>query len=82
MNAPQAGRRCSMGCASWPDHKDFYVCPSCGEPTTKYSNLYPLDLDEALSRKRHIDFEYFYENDWPAQRPLFEARHPELAVDL
>ena len=55
------GRRCELGCESWPDESDFDFCPSCGEPTVRYSNLTPLDADEAHSLRRHAAFERYYE---------------------
>jgi hypothetical protein len=55
------GRRCDTGCESWPPDSEFVRCPQCGEPTTVYNNLQPLDLDEAISIKRHLDFEAKYE---------------------
>lgn len=36
-------------------------CPICGEQTTVYTNLQPLDSDEAASILSHIQFEKFYE---------------------
>lgn len=53
------GRRCDLGCESWPDDKRYDKCPSCGRETTRYSNLRPLDKLEAL----FAEFEAFYE-DW------------------
>lgn len=56
------GRRCDIGCESWPDTAEYKVCPVCGEQTTCYSNLHPLDVDEARSKRLHIEFElYCYE---------------------
>lgn len=50
------GRRCDMGCESWPDSNEYRVCPLCGEPTTRFRNLQPLDEDEA----RRVKFDAFY----------------------
>lgn len=55
------GRRCDFGCESWPDHDDYATCPACGEETTRYSNLKPLDADVARSLKLELDFESYYE---------------------
>jgi hypothetical protein len=78
--APSRGRRCDMGCESWPPTDAYKECPVCGEPTTIYTNLYPVAEDEAESRVNHLLFEDFYENEWPSLRADFESRHPELAV--
>lgn len=55
------GRRCDVGCESWPDHDDYRVCLVCGEETTRYSNLLPIDEEEAQSLKRTLDFEEYYQ---------------------
>jgi hypothetical protein len=55
------GRRCGIGCESWPDDDEYAVCPRCGEETERYRNLNPLDEDEARSIKLHLEFEEFYE---------------------
>lgn len=41
------GRRCSIGCESWPDEGIYAKCPRCGETTTRYSGLEPLSHAEA-----------------------------------
>jgi hypothetical protein len=51
------GRRCDVGCASWPDDQKYRTCPICGESTSRFTNLAPLDEDEAVS----LIFEHFYE---------------------
>ena len=55
------GRRCDPGCESWPDSDDYKRCPTCGEKTTRYSNLRPLDEGEAHSLKAQGEFKVFYE---------------------
>lgn len=55
------GRRCDMGCESWPDTTDFATCLRCGGATTRYSNLQPMDFDEAISLLRHARFNRYYE---------------------
>lgn len=50
-----------MGCESWPDEALYTRCPRCGEPTTRHTNLYPLDSEEAASILSHIEFEKYYE---------------------
>jgi hypothetical protein len=47
------GRRCEIGCETWPDESTYTTCPSCGEKTTRYSNLSPLDAAEARSLRVH-----------------------------
>jgi hypothetical protein len=50
------GRRCGMGCESWPDDNAYKVCPICGEKAPRYKNLEPLTPEEAA----HAAFEHFY----------------------
>jgi hypothetical protein len=69
------GRRCSIGCESWPDEPDYHECPSCGEPTTRYRNLFPLSPHDARVKRLHILFEEFYEDEWPLLRPV---ENPEM----
>lgn len=74
------GRRCDNGCESWPDNEEFKVCPKCDEETKRFSNLQPLDLDEARSIKAHIDFDAYYERRCarlgvPVEGPLPEKHN-------
>lgn len=56
------GRRCDMGCESWPnDSVKYGVCPQCGMETSCFSNLHPLTKDEAEQRVKEIEFERVYE---------------------
>lgn len=56
------GRRCEIGCESWPDNKEEYeFCPICGQETRRWSNLLPLDEDEAKVAKARLEFEAYYE---------------------
>jgi hypothetical protein len=55
------GRRCSLGCESWPDDDKYNSCEVCGEKTKRYRNLSPLDEDEANSRVQNIRFDAYYE---------------------
>jgi len=55
------GRRCDVGCESWPDEAIYSTCPICGEPTTRYSNLQILPADEAESILLHQQFQRYYE---------------------
>lgn len=75
------GRRCDLGCESWPDHNDYGVCAVCGEETTRYSNLLPISDEDAEILKRQLDFEAYYENycdrvSRPADGPL-EPTHKQ-----
>lgn len=56
------GRRCELGCESWPDEPVFQKCPECGGPTKRWKNLDPIDHDEAESIAKHKAFERFYED--------------------
>lgn len=55
------GRRCDLGCESWPDELIYQKCPTCGEPTTRYSNLDPVSDEEGRAAIRVAAFERFYE---------------------
>lgn len=55
------GRRCDMGCETWPDEDDYKECPQCGEQTRRCRGVRPLSSEEAQSRKAHLDFEALYE---------------------
>lgn len=58
------GRRCAMGCATWPDDERFKVCPACGQSTVKYRGVTPMDEDEA----NRYAFEAFYK-EWDERMP-------------
>lgn len=64
-HSPQKGRgrRCAVGCESWPDKDEYRTCPICGEATKAFNNLIPLPEDEAASKAAHALFEDFYE-EW------------------
>jgi hypothetical protein len=57
------GRRCDIGCATWPDKPLYSRCPECGEQTRRFSNAKDdlLDDDEAERRLLHAEFERYYE---------------------
>jgi hypothetical protein len=65
------GRRCKMGCSTWPDKSTYSLCPSCGEATFRFSGITPLTDEQASFVVKQLEFEDFYENEWPALR---EAR--------
>lgn len=58
------GRRCDVGCLTWPDDKKYAKCPVCGEPTTRYSNLKVADADEI----NETLFDVFYK-EWDERQP-------------
>jgi hypothetical protein len=55
------GRRCDLGCESWPDDPKYKTCPACGEPAPRYHNLSPLTMTEAERFRKNALFEEFYE---------------------
>ena len=60
------GRRCDMGCETWPDDFKYRVCPECGQPTARFqgSNIHPLTEEEAAPKL----FEAFY-REWDQNMP-------------
>lgn len=54
------GRRCDLGCETWPDYDLYRSCLECGERTTRFSNLKPMSDAEAISRLRRFEFEKHY----------------------
>lgn len=79
------GRRCTMGCESWPDSNDYQRCPICLEETVRYANLFPLPADEARSMVNHMTFDVYYHErcekiGLPPDGPLpWRAGDPQLA---
>jgi hypothetical protein len=84
------GRRCDLGCASWPDSDEYDICPYCDQETTRYTNLTPMDPEEASKAKSHVLFEDFYE-EWclkkgqkvagPLEERSFEDEVASLLAD-
>jgi hypothetical protein len=60
------GRRCDLGCETWPDDTKYKVCPECGQETTRYkgNNIHPLTEEEATP----LRFEAFYK-EWDEKMP-------------
>lgn len=54
------GRRCALGCASWPDTLEYAKCLYCGEPTTRSSGLSVMPEDEAAALLRRAKFNAYY----------------------
>lgn len=55
------GRRCAIGCETWPDEPLYSKCPTCGESTRRVRGVQPLPKDEAQSLLLHANFETYYE---------------------
>ena len=58
------GRRCDLGCETWPDDDQYKVCPECGQKTTRYKSVTPLTEEEAIP----LRFEAFYK-EWDEKMP-------------
>lgn len=61
------GRRCEIGCASWPDKAIYMTCPQCGSKTVRFSNVHPMTDEEAESILLHQQFDAYYAK-WCAQK--------------
>lgn len=63
------GRRCDLGCETWPDQELYRKCPVCGEKTDRFSNAGSdlLDEAEALVKLLYSQFEEYYRR-WDSQR--------------
>lgn len=55
------GRRCAMGCETWPNTDDYLTCPKCGEPTRVGRDAVPLEPDVARGLLRQAQFERWLE---------------------
>lgn len=55
------GRRCAMGCATWPDETTYLDCPICRKATKRYRGADPMTPKAALSAKKYADFDHYYE---------------------
>ena len=72
-----------MGCQTWPDDAEFETCPICEEPTKRYRNVTPLTRNEALSVKRHHQFEVYYrEQHTPDLTPLTDDDLKEMGIPI
>lgn len=49
-----------MGCSTWPDDSEFDVCPTCRGKTKRYKGVKPLRMPDAMSVKRHAEFDSYY----------------------
>lgn len=57
------GRRCTTGCATWPDDDKYETCPVCNEQTVRFNGLTPLSHAEAEKRRKHAEFDQYYESE-------------------
>jgi hypothetical protein len=71
------GRRCDLGCESWPDLLEFQTCVRCGSETTRFSNLRPLSVEEARKIAREIEFNAFYERRCAEKKIPSTGKLPE-----
>lgn len=69
------GRRCELGCETWPDDNRYNKCPTCGEDTTRYKGVTPLEQDEA----NHAEFLAFYE-EWDKRPAVRLQMTPEESL--
>jgi hypothetical protein len=75
------GRRCSNGCAVWPDDEAFEICPVCREDTTRFRGLTPLSHEKAESRRKHADFDHYDEEEHIKDvAPLSEVELNEMGI--
>lgn len=76
-------RRCSVCAISWPNFLEFARCPKCGEKTALVNNEKPMDLREATSLKRHLEFDRKYaEREAHRQGPSPEDRGRQEAAEI
>lgn len=77
------GRRCSSGCATWPDDDEYQVCPVCSESTQRFRGLTPLNAVDAKSRRLHAEFEHYYSTEHIADTtPLTDDDLREMGISL
>lgn len=70
------GRRCALGCESWPDQMIYSTCPDCGGKTERARNLEPISEEEAEARLSHVQFERYYERYCAARNQPVEGPLP------
>lgn len=75
----ELGRRCSIGCQTWPNDPEYAECPVCGEPTRIYRGVHPISQEEAQKALRRAEFEDFYENEWtPDETPITDEELEDM----
>lgn len=57
-----AGRRCDLGCESYPDDVAYKTCLVCGEPTRRLNNAWPMPADEAHTKLMRAKFEQWLDD--------------------
>lgn len=79
MDEP-VGRRCEMGCETWPDKALYAHCLRCGEPTRRVrGRVTPLSDEEAESILKAVAFERYYERWCAARRQPVEGPLSDLS---
>lgn len=77
------GRRCAMGCETWPDETEYLSCPICREPTKRYRGVDPMPGKEAKSAKNHGDFEHYYTTiHMPDERPFTDEDLEDMGITI
>jgi hypothetical protein len=69
------GRRCGVGCETWPDEKDYEICLICGQPTRRYRGVQVIE-QSALD---HYLFEQFYK-EWDKRPAVRLQMTPEESL--
>lgn len=81
LDGGEVGRRCAMGCETWPAAADFALCPTCKGPTRLYRGVHPLPAEDAKRLLRLAQFEDFYDTQWVKdETPLTVAELTKLGL--
>lgn len=56
----EVGRRCALGCYTWPDKAMYLNCAVCGEPTERFKKRSPVDEEAAQRYFLELQFEKYY----------------------
>lgn len=80
MTKKSYGRKCSKGCKVWPDSHDYLVCPICDRITQRFQGVRPITDEEALSAKRHAEFERYYASIEHDDGPLEPELEQKIAI--
>lgn len=78
------GRRCSLGCETWPDEMVYRKCYICGEETRRVrgESVEPLSKSEAMKIALYHEFEAYYERRCRRLGIPVEGPLPEPTMDL
>lgn len=71
-------RRCQICGIDWPDLADYIDCPKCETMTRRFKDVRPLDIFEAMSLKKHVEFDAFYDNVWLPEHPVESSHMPSM----